>query len=145
MTHSSVTMTQPLHLTADEKKLFLALPEKIRKDWEVHEEKRTFTDSEKQFRLRWMSVRFESEKMRSLERKLAGAKSMSDMQKIVKSADLSQLSRQDVINVMFIAGPKLVGVMLFDYLVSAKKSDDLDAVARFSQTRSVLLDALLPA
>lgn len=136
-------MSQTLFLTANEKKIFDMLPADVKKGWSVKAEKRVFKDSKEDFRLRWTKIRFKSEKLRTLERKLASAKSMADVQKGMANVDLSDLPKEDIIGTLFIGGPDMVGAAILSALVAVRSSTDLTRIVSLIEARSVLLDAFV--
>ncbi len=129
------SMSHPLYLTADEKKLFAKLPEDLREGWEVKDEKGKYKDTEKKRMLRLTFMKLTSPELRKFQNAAQKASSIEKLMQLIQSVDLLKSSEDDLIELFFALGPVGMGFIVSTLLTEAKTDQDIDGVALISGIR----------
>ena len=129
-------MAHPLYLTADERKLFDALPAKLKEGWEVKEEEGKYEDTDKKRMLRMAFLRVEDPKLKEFKAKAATAKSPEELLKFSQTINLAKVPSGDLSELFFALGPEGLLIFIRNSLSNAKIDQDLDGIAFLSAVRN---------
>lgn len=141
MAKAKSAMAHPLHLTADERKLFDALPEKLKEGWEVREEKMKCNDSAEQRVLRAMFLRLEHPLFRELQKKAKECANEQEFMNLCTKIDITKVSYSDLAELFFVLGPEQMSHVVSRLFREADSDDDLNSVAALTVLRHVLLES----
>ncbi len=127
-------MASPLYLTADEKKLFAALPKNLQEGWQVEEEKGTMYESVRQIAMRYQMADFSA---------YPGLKKIGETMK--KGGDISSFSLDDIPaealkELYFTMGARGVKSLILTFLTEVKNDADIEALSVLSIVRHKLLE-----
>lgn len=142
MAKAKSAMAHPLHLTADEKKLFDKLPASLKEGWEVKEERGEYEDSEMKRMLRMTFVRLKDPALKQLQEKLKNVKDQNEVLRIARTADFSGASQEDLEELFFAMGSDNMGMVIRLQLADARSDDDLDAVSMLSNVRHIFCNTV---
>ncbi len=132
-----------LYLTKEEQKVFGALPEKLRTNVRVEDEKLSFIDSEesRMDRMRAMTVKHKD--LQKIREQAATRKfTQADVEELSRTLDLSDLDQDDFLELAFAWGPEVFSWMIGFGLPASQSPDDLREIAELSTIRHGLLLSL---
>lgn len=142
---AKTTMAHPLYLTTDERKLFDALPAKLKEGWEVKEERRTFHDTKDLRTIRQKVAHFEHPKLRSLHEQACTMKTPEKLQPLLRSLVLEEFEDADICELFFLLGPEVLSVFILSSLRDPKNTSEVEHISSVTILRSALLNAFVPA
>jgi hypothetical protein len=132
-------MLNTAFLTSQEQALFEALPDTLREGWKVEPETVTHKDSEKQKKLRFMLFSAYAPHLRVLIHSLESASTDKEMQKILMTADLKELSDTALAEIFFTMGPNSLSLFIVAMLEQVKDDEELERIVSLSVIRHSLL------
>lgn len=136
-------MAHPLYLTADERKLFDALPTSLTKGWKTEEEKWQFQDSREKMQARMRNLHLNHPALKQLQRKAKVEKySPEEILDMANTIDLSGLTESDILELAFAWGPGVFTDMIHAALNNAFAVDSIDDLAHLTCIRHGLLEAV---
>lgn len=141
MAKAKKSMAHPLYLTADERKLFDVLPEKLKEGWEVKGEKGRIKDSPQQRVLRAMFLHVEHPSLRELQQKAKQGLSDKEFVNLCRKIDLNKVPQTDLAELFFVVGSEGMSVFTSVLLQQAKNDDDLDSIAALSAVRRAFIES----
>lgn len=142
MAKAKSAMAHPLYLTADERKLFDALPEKLKEGWEVREERGEYEDSDMKRMLRLSFVRLKDPKLKQLQAKLKNVKDENELAELGRSADFFSAPEEDLAELFFAMGAMDMARLLRMKMSSAGTDADLDGIAALSGIRHAFYESV---
>ena len=134
-------MVTALYLTAEEKKMFDGLPQKLREGWTVELETGTFQDDEDHMRMRQQMARFHDPELRRLQKKIMD-KSEKEIADVIREVDLSNLSDDDLSQMYFVLGPQVLGSVIRVLLADVSSDDALEGLASLTNVRHLLFESV---
>ncbi|MDD3896957.1 MAG: hypothetical protein PHU04_03910 [Candidatus Peribacteraceae bacterium] len=136
-------MHNALSLTADEQKLFDALPDGLKEGWVITEEQGTYSDTPRHRMMRMQLMHLHDPKMQEF---LGKAKATEGDEKalaaLVARTDLSDVSDGDLAELFFVLGPAPLSALILSLLRAVKSDEDIDDLASLTLIRNSLLSAL---
>jgi len=131
-----------LFLTAEEQKLFEALPGSLKEGWQAKEETRQFTDSQQKASIRLHLLRLEDPKMLQFVEEAKSKESVDDVAALINDTDLSGVSERELAKLFFALGPAPLGQIISSMLPEAKTDKDLEEIVAITTIRHFLLSSL---
>ena len=133
----------PLYLTKEEQKVFEKLPEVLRAGVRIEEEKIMFTETSEGLEVRMRNMKIEHPVLKKLREESKSKKQTSeDIAKIAESIDLSNLSKNDLIELAFAWGPTMFTHMISLALPAVASPEELIDVGNLAGMRHGLLLSL---
>lgn len=133
-------MANPLYLTADEQKLFKALPKNLQEGWGAKEEKGRYEDTERQRVLRGSLLNLSDPKLIALQKSAITAKTPRDLLRQAGSFDFSKASPSDMAELFFAIGPDGLGVLISGFLLHAKDQSTMSGIALLANARHTFFE-----
>lgn len=127
-----------LYLTTEEKVYFEQYPAKNRKEWTVTDEKQVFDDTKERFMVRISMMKLRSPELLELQEKVKKLPNEQEILKLLDSIKISQIPDEDLFEIFFAIGPKLMTVYILDLL---SKQSDLSLVSALTFIRNSILTA----
>jgi len=127
-------MAQSLMLTADELKIFTALPEALRNGWKSASETLTTFETPAMLEMRAEISTFKNDKLKEMAALLQ--KGSVDL----KALQAMDLTDDEIGEFFFTIGAQGTGLLVGVLLAEAKTDDDLQAVAHLTEMRHKLLE-----
>ena len=136
-----------LYLQANEKELFNALSEKLREGWTTEEETLTSDERPEELTMRYQMARFEDNGLAEFAKGAATAKTPEEFQKAAAEFDFTTLSQEQIAELFFTLGTKIMSKMIEHLLSKVENDEDLEGLAGLTQIRHMLLEtnASVPA
>jgi hypothetical protein len=135
-------MASPLYLTADEKKLFEALPKELTKEWTVEEERLRFEDSPEKLALRMKNVELHDPKLVALKEKAASAQTQADWEALPKDVNFADANEEDLMELYFAMGPSMLSIFIEESFKHANAQGVMLNIVALSAVRHILLQSL---
>lgn len=130
-----------LYLTADEKKLFDALPAAVRDGWVIELEQRTFVDTPEKRNMRFSLVRLHDPKLLAFRDRIASMSSADALISVMKDMDMQGVSEDDLAELFFALGPNVLSVIIPALITAATTDASLEEVCSLSVLRRSLLSS----
>lgn len=134
-------MAHPLYLTADERKIFDALPEKLKEGWEVKEEKGKYEDSPERRSIRYELLKLNNPKYKKIVSSADKVHTKEEFHEFVSQVDLSLMKQDELIDILFTLGPNVLSGLIQKGLETAKEDDDLDLTTALTNFRHLTLSS----
>ena len=136
MAKAAARMAHPLYLTAEERKLFDSLPEKLREGWIIKEEKGTYQETEQKRMLRLTFLNLHDPQLRAFQDKAKNARTHEEFLKLIEKVDLRKASQEDLAELFFGLGSEGMSVVIQSLLPLAKTDEDLNGISFISTIRN---------
>ena len=137
----TVMADMTLHLRKEEAKIFHGLPKDLQDGWKVGEEKGTSDERPEELMMRYQMVSFSDPKLQKLIGAARAAQTPEAFEKIASGFDFSALSHEEMAEVFFTLGTRLLGKIIQTHLQEVKNDEDLQGIAALSEIRHLLLEA----
>lgn len=134
-------MPPNLHLTADEQKIFDALPATLKEGWTVEKEASAAYERPEELLMRYRMASFHNPACQAIAEKAKGAKTAQDIERIAASFDPSALSLPELSELLFTLGTKWLSHMLRYLLAHTSSDEDIEGIATLSHIRHMLFEA----
>lgn len=132
---------EPLFLTADERKVFDALPAAVREGWEVRAERDAVPDDAARRAMRLQLLHLHDPALRAFVRSAGETKDSAALTALVLGMDLKGVADADLAELCFALGPVPLTAIIADLLPKTKTDDDLEGVQAIALIRHSLLAA----
>jgi len=128
-----------LYLRQEEKKIFDALPEKLKEGWNVTEEKLNTYERPEEIKMRALMFKVEDPLAYKLLEKMKNTESLGTLQEL--SATFNTFSKATMLDIFFTLGTNVLSALLKGFLASTKADEDLKGIAELSAVRHALLES----
>ncbi len=140
---SSTPMTHPLYLTADEQKIFAALPDSLKEGWKTEKETQSFDDTPELQNIRRSLAHFSSPALKKMREEPVLKE--DDFMAFATSIDFENLSESDRAELLYVLGPSAIGLLIHTFLPRIEADEDVRFVQALSVARHFLLESFLKA
>jgi hypothetical protein len=131
-----------LFLTAEEQKVFQALPAKLREGWTVEEEKGQFQDAEEKLSMRMALLRLHDPKLLAVQKRAVGLSS-GQLAELLAQTDLKGVADDDLAELTFAVGPSILSKLIEGLLLQAKTDAELEDIVALALIRHSLLQSYI--
>ena len=134
-------MNNILFLTSAELNVFHKLPETLREGWVTSEQGSLEEETAEQLELRIKMAVFDDPALQSLTQKLKKALTTQSLEKAVSSIDLSALAPEQLAELFFVLGIRVLNSMITVLLNRSSTDEDMEGLAGLTRIRSMLSEA----
>ncbi len=132
---------QDLLLTAGERKIFDALSDSLKEGWTVRSEKIETFESPEELYMRYKIAHFTDLVCVTLAKRAEGISSMAEFEKIASTFDVSSLPHEQLAELFFVLGTRVISAMIQCLLSRATTDEDLEGIAVLTNIRRMLKEA----
>ena len=126
-----------LFLTAEEQKVFEALPAKLREGWKV-EGVALVSERPEELTVRQGMASFDQPELRAVCTRLAEAKEGASYEQAMHSLDADAFTREQLAEIFFVLGVDALSHFIAYVLAQMKTDEDMELVSALAQIRSML-------
>jgi len=135
-------MHTTLYLTGDERKLFEALPAKIKEGWTVAEEALRYEDTPAKRTTRLHLTKLDDPFLKSFVEEALQLRTPDALGKKILDTDLSGVSEGDLAELFFAMGPEPLCTIIPQLLGSVRSDSDIEDLVALTTIRHSLLAAM---
>lgn len=134
-------MMNVLRLTGAELERFQALPDALKEGWKTEEEDVSAAETGEELFLRYRIAHFTDPMMKKLADSALKAKTAKEMDAIIASFNITNMPQDQMAELFFVLGTRVVSAMVEHLLAVATTNEDLEGVAGITMIRKMLLEA----
>ncbi len=134
-------MSNVLLLTADEKKTFDALSAPLKEGWKTQNETITTYERPDELFMRYKIAHFNDPACKALATAARSATSAKDFEKIAGTFDITKVSQEQMAELFFVLGTRVISAMLASLLAKAKDDEDMEGIAGLTAIRRMLIES----
>jgi hypothetical protein len=133
-------MMTVLYLTATEKAMYEKLPKSLRDGWSVVNESITTYETAEELHFRYQIAHFEHPSCAAVAKAAKDVQSVKDIERIAATCDVAALSREQLAELFFVLGTKVLSFMILYLLERVKDDQDVEGLAAFTAIRRMLVE-----
>jgi hypothetical protein len=130
-----------LYLRREEKTVFDALRDALKNGWSVEDEPLTSDERPEELRMRYQMAKFEDADLQNLVQLAQESRTPEEFEKTALKFDFAKLPQEQIAEVFFMLGTKLMGKIISYGLQEASSDEDIEGIAALSNVRHLLLEA----
>ena len=134
-------MSHDLLLTESERTIFDGLSEKLKEGWTVKTVKIHVFETSDELYMRYKIAHFTDPVCVALAKNAQNAKSAQEFEKIASSIDLSRVSQEQLAELFFVLGVRVMSAMISYLLAHATTDEDLEGIAVLTNVRQMLQES----
>ena len=131
-------MSNVIHLTAAERKLFEKIDSSLTAEWNVKDAVITYEETPEKRVARLRLLKVQSPDLRRMQLHAMKAESEEKLESIISSIDVDSLGREDFKEVFYALGPDMISRMLEEHLPKSQAAEDIEGLAGIAMIRHLL-------
>ncbi|HLD63277.1 MAG TPA: hypothetical protein VI913_00075 [Candidatus Peribacteraceae bacterium] len=129
-----------LLLLDNEREIFSHLSEGLKEGWQYEQEAFLAYETRDELQIRYRMTHFQDPAFAKLAQSAASIKSVDDVEKVAASFDITSVSQEDMAELFFVLGTRILSCIIAYALKHADSDDDVEGVMTLTHIRHSLFE-----